>query len=249
MASLLVTQALISTYLSLKPFHLHLSSSKLFLPPISSLKPLFVILWSFKLFLPLLWLFKLFLVHHLHPSSSLYFFQHSSSLSVFAYYSSSPFCLSHHSSPSFCLIYYLTSPGHSSSFFLILYLFKLFLVLHMPSNFFLVLHWAIKIFLPLHPSLKLFLLFLLIIQALHSTSLNQTLSAILLIIQTLLFTSLLIHALCFTFSRHSHSSFYFLSSFTLFILILLSFNLSRLLHLFLWPHYLSLKPSFLLTYH
>ena len=54
LASLLVTQALISTYLSLKPFHLHLSSSKLFLPPISSLKPLLVILWSFKLFLPLL---------------------------------------------------------------------------------------------------------------------------------------------------------------------------------------------------
>ncbi len=50
LASLLVTQALISTYLSLKPFHLHLSSSKLFLPPISSLKPLLVILWSFKLF-------------------------------------------------------------------------------------------------------------------------------------------------------------------------------------------------------
>ena len=39
LASLLVTQALISTYLSLKPFHLHLSSSKLFLPPISSLSP------------------------------------------------------------------------------------------------------------------------------------------------------------------------------------------------------------------
>ena len=119
----------------------------------------------------------------------------------------------------------------------------------MSSNFFLVLHSAIKIFLPLHPSLKLFLLFLLIIQALHSTSLNQTLSAILLIIQALLFTSLRIHALRFTFSHHSHSSFYFLSSFTLFILILLSFNLSHLLHLFLWPHCLSLKPSFLLTYH
>ena len=54
LASLLVTQALISTYLSLKPFHLHRSSSKLFLPPISSLKPLLVILWSFKLFVPLL---------------------------------------------------------------------------------------------------------------------------------------------------------------------------------------------------
>ena len=179
----------------------------------------------------------------------MYFFQHSSSLFFFAYYSSSPFCLSHHSSPSFYLIYYLTSPGHSSCFFLIVYLFKLFLVLHLSPNFFLVLHSAFKIFLPLHSSLRLFLLFLLIIQALHSTSLNQTLSAILLIIQALLFTSVLIHALCFTFSHHSHSSFCFLSSFTLFILILLSFNLSHLLHLFLWPHYLSLKPLFLLTYH
>ena len=121
----------------------------------------------------------------------------------------------------------------------------------MSSNFFLVLYSAMKIFLPLHPSLKLFLLFLLIIQALHSTSLNQSLSAILLIIQALLFTSLLIHALRFTFSRHSHSSFYFISSFTLFILILLSFSLpftspfplaSLLVTQALISTYLSLKP-------
>ena len=179
----------------------------------------------------------------------MYFFQHSCSLFFFACYSRSPFCLSHHSSPSFSLIYYLTSPGHSSCFFLILSLFKLCLVLHLSPNFFLVLHSAFKIFLPLHPSLRLFLLLLPIIQALHSISLNQTLSAILLIIQALLFSSVLIHALRFTFSHHSHSSFYFVSSFMLFILILLSFNLSHLLHLFLWPHYLSLKPSFLLTCH